>query len=127
MLYEHVLSIVGQENAPSEQFNMQNITAVEDPELLKPLFLVKYTDELQAKSDVAFLGLYHPHRGHEVALYSCLGKWAGCIPWNAPALVYHHGSGWYDDEYRKEFRPVVLESVILWLRIASGELLRRSL
>jgi hypothetical protein len=122
MLYEYVLSIVGEENAPEEQFTMDTITTIEDPELLKPTFLHRYREQLMARSHVAFLGLHAEgeHRVREVALYSCLGMWAGCIPTQAPALVYHHGSGVFSDQYLEQFFPAVLESLQLWLRLLSA-------
>jgi hypothetical protein len=33
-----------------------------------------------------------PYVKTEVGLNSCTGRWAGCIPGDAPALVYHHGA-----------------------------------
>jgi hypothetical protein len=128
MLYEHVLGIVGEDNAPEEQFTWDNITTTADPELLKPTFLHRYRKQLKARSHVAFLGLRAEgeHRVREVALYSCLGMWPGCIPTEAPALVYHHGSGMFGDQYLEQFYPLVHESLGLWLRTASGALLRRS-
>jgi hypothetical protein len=127
MLYEYVLSIVGEENSPEEQFTMDTIKTIEDPELLKPTFLHQYREELQARSHVAFLGLHAKgeHRVSDVALYSCLGMWAGCIPTEAPALVYRHGSVAFGKRRVQHFYPAVLESLQLWLRTASGALLRR--
>jgi hypothetical protein len=126
MLYEYVLSIVGEDNAPEEQFTMDTIATTERPELLKPRFLHRYKKQLEASSVVAFLGLHAKgkHRVKEVALYSCLGLWAGCIPAEAPALIYHHGSGAFSDWHMERFYPASHESLKLWLRTASGALLR---
>ena len=122
-MYEHVLSIVGAANAPLETFaaKPENITFVEDPELLKPHNLAPFETALRAQSQVAFVGLSDHHNMREVALYSCLGKWFGCIPHNASALVYHHGSSVFGDDYLLEFRPAVLHSLQLWLGMASGQ------
>ena len=126
MIYDNVLHIVGKENAPHEpQFESRisdKFDEVEDPELLKPAFLSKFTAKLQRQSAVGFIGLAEHHPMQEVSLYSCIGMWSGCIPTNAPALVYHHGSGafGYDKEYLMRFRPAVLRSLDLWLAMATG-------
>lgn len=46
----------------------------------------------------------------QVSLHSCRGRWGGCIPEVAPALIYHHG------HRHKDFR--LMEVVGAWLQLA---------
>jgi hypothetical protein len=92
MLYDHVLSIVGPENAPREDKPRSRFFTIQVLNLLKPSFLVQHVPALRARSHVGFVGLSEPYDTRQVGLNSCVGRWEGCIPADAPALVYHHGA-----------------------------------
>jgi hypothetical protein len=92
MVYDHVLDVVGPEKAPQEKKAVGELYKLDQVELLKPAFLHTQAAALQARAQVGFVGMSVPYDKTEVGLNSCVGRWRGCIPTDAPALVYHHGA-----------------------------------
>ena len=123
MLYEHVIQIVGKENAPQEQVPLEELHKTEEIELLKPPFLSRYSTQLHAQSDVAFVGLSKAYVKTQVGLNSCMDRWTGCIPGDAPALIYHHGYKAYSDESIADYLTAVSDAIDLWLKSVHGFLL----
>ena len=70
-----------------------------EPPHPEPALLAQHEDLLKANSTFGFLGFGHPHNTMRVALTSCLGRWDGCIPDGAAAIVWHHGHRAHEDYY----------------------------
>ena len=113
IIFEDTLRIVGPV-AVDQKGNSVESTA---DTLMQPRCLYKHRAKLARDSRFGFVGLQadsSDHNERQVALNSCLGMWAGCIPTDAPALVYHHGAAVFDDEYLKQFRGPIVAALELW-------------
>ena len=80
--------------------------------LLSPQTLTANEAALRDRCPIGFVNLAFEHPVWSVALVSCMGNWRGCIPSNAPALVYHHGT---NDERILAYRPRVQAALRLWV------------
>ena len=126
-MYHHIVKIVGRSHMSSAQFTVNGhwfdsaIKAEQEPFILTPSYLLQHYHTLEKKSEIGFIGL--PYQQWQAGLNSCVGRWGGCIPTSAPALVYHHGAAAFTDESNKHFRERAFDAVKLWMGTLSGALL----
>jgi hypothetical protein len=108
IMQQHLVNITGSDLFfPPGEPGSRN----EPPQVQLATFLL-HKRQIAAESVFGFVGLHVPHRMSQVSLHSCGGRWVGCIPAEAPALVQHHGHHHY---YVRDYMPRLMEALRMWI------------
>jgi hypothetical protein len=88
-------------------------------DVLKPHVLWPHIDALRAHSSVGFISLAEKFSTEEVALQSCLGRFAHCAIPGLPAVLYHHGVNVQDPGELRALLQRVLGFGETWLALVT--------
>ena len=95
--------------------NIYNDSDYRQPANQSPVLgeLYKHMEQLKMASDFGFIGLDAAHDATRVSLHSCNGRWEGCIPKDAPALVHHSGSSLFWQDKQQHYR-MLMRALTAW-------------